>query len=249
VEHAASAPIVVLSPHLDDAVLSAWSVLTEAREVVVVNVFAGLPQPGPPPRWDLMAGARERREHMQDRLEEDRAALALGKRSAVYLPFLDGQYRTDAPTPTELSSAIGGAVGAASTLYAPAGIGSHADHLLVRRVAVELSRRIRLPLNLYAELPYAVRFGWPSWVSGAPADPRLVADADWEPVLGSTGLPRAALEPRVRRLDDDQMAAKLTAMKRYRTQFPLLNHGPHRLLEHRLVLPWEVTWSVEQGLH
>jgi LmbE family N-acetylglucosaminyl deacetylase len=245
VDHAANAPIVVLSPHLDDAVLSTWSVLAGARDVVVVNVFAGVPEPGPPPRWDRMAAAADSREHMHQRLEEDRAALALAGRPAVYLSFLDGHYRAEAPAGAELAAAIDGALPAASLVYAPAGIGGHADHLLVRDVAIELSRRTRLPLCLYAELPYAVRFGWPSWVSAAPADPRVVVDADWEVALSSARLPRSALASRVQRLDDEQMAAKLAAMKRYRTQFPLLNQGPVRLLEHPLVLPWEVAWSVE----
>lgn len=244
-EHAADAPILVLSPHLDDAVLSAWSVITDVRDVAVVNVFAGVPEPGPAPRWDLLAGARDSSVHMQDRLDEDRAALALAGRSAVYLPFLDRHYRTGDPGTAELASAIGAALPAASMVHAPAGIGGHVDHLLVRDVAIDLSHRLRLPLSLYAELPYAVRFGWPSWVSGAPADPRVVVDEDWEVYLSSVPLARSALSARVDRLDDVQMSAKLAAMKRYRTQFPLLNHGPIRLLEHPLVLSFEVAWTVE----
>jgi LmbE family N-acetylglucosaminyl deacetylase len=245
VQHEPSAPIVVLSPHLDDAVLSAWSVLTDTRDVAVVNVFAALPESGPPPPWDRLAGATDRRAHMQERLDEDRAALALAGRSAVHLPFLDRHYRSGDPATADLASAIGGAVPAASMLYAPAGIGRHVDHVLVRDVAIGLSSRLRLPLCLYAELPYAARVGWPSWVSGAPADPRVVADAAWELALGSAALSRSALEVAVRRLDGEQMAAKLAAMKRYGTQFPLLNQGPLRMLEQPLVLPWEVAWSVE----
>ena len=244
-EHVANAPTVVLSPHLDDAVVSTWSVLADTADVEVVNVFAGVPEAGPAPRWDAMAGARDRREHQHERLDEDRAALELAGRSAVYLPFLDGHYRAEAPAGPEVAAAIDAALPAASMLYAPAGIGGHVDHLLVRDVAIELSHRLGMPLCLYAELPYAVRFGWPSWVTGAAADPRVVVDADWEPALGSAPLQRAALASRVRRLDDAQIAAKLAAMKRYRTQFPLLNHGPLRLLEHPLVLPWEVTWTVD----
>ncbi len=243
-EHVADAPIVLLSPHLDDAVVSAWSVITDVRDVAIVNVFAGIPEPGPVPRWDLLTGARDRRVHMQERLEEDRAALALAGREPSYLPFLDRQYRSGDPGTGDLVTAISGALPAAAMLYAPAGIGGHADHLLVRDAAIVLSRRVGLPLALYAELPYAVRFGWPSWVTGAPADRRLVADADWEPHLSAAPLDRTALSPRIRRLDDTQMAAKLAAMKRYGTQFTGLNQGPIRLLEHPLVLPWEVAWSV-----
>ncbi len=244
-EHVASGPVVVLSPHLDDAVLSTWSVIADARDVVVVNVFAGIPESGSPPRWDLLAGARDSRVHMQARLDEDRAALAAAGAAGTYLSFLDWHYRTTDPSTDELVTRIREAVAAASTLYAPAGIGRHRDHVLVRDVAIKLSRNGGPPLRLYAELPYAARFGWPSWVTGAPTEPGVVVDADWELALGSAAVERSALTPRVHRLDTARMSAKLAAMKRYRTQFWLLNQGPIGLLEHPLVLPWEVAWSVE----
>lgn len=243
-QHAPGAPTVVLSPHLDDAVLSTWSVISADRDVAVVNVFAGVPEPRPVPRWDRMAGAENCRSHMEARLAEDRAALALAGRRAIYLPFLDDQYRDADPEPGELAEALADALPAASLLYAPAGIGGHADHVLVRDLALDLSLRMRLPLSLYAELPYAARFGWPSWVTGVRADPRVVVDADWEVALGSVPVSRSALSSRVRRLDQEESSAKLAAMKGYRTQFPLLNQGPLGLLEHPLVLPWEVSWSV-----
>lgn len=235
---------MVLSPHLDDAVLSVWSVVGGTGDVAVVNVFAGLPEPGAAPRWDRLAGARDRHEHMRARLDEDRAALTLAGRSGIYLPFLDRHYRADDPAADELATAIDGAVPAAAMLYAPAGIGGHVDHLLVRDAAAAISRTHGLPLNLYAELPYAARFGWPGWVSGAPADPHAVVEQDWESSLRSAPVARSALTPRVHRLDADQMAAKVTAMKRYRTQFALLNQGPLGFLEHASVLPWEVSWAV-----
>lgn len=170
-------------------------------------------------------------------------------RAGIYLPFLDGQYREVDPGRGALATALSEAVPAASTLHAPAGIGGHADHLLVRDLALDLSHSLQLPLTLYAELPYAARFGWPSWVTGAPADPRVVVDVDWELCLESAPVPRAALSSRVRRLDADERRAKLAAMRRYRTQFPLLNQGPIGLLEHPLVLSWEVSWSVAAASH
>jgi LmbE family N-acetylglucosaminyl deacetylase len=247
VEHADSAPTVVLSPHLDDAVLSTWSVVGGAGGVDIVNVFAGVPDDGPPPRWDRLAGATSRRAHMEARLDEDRAALALAGRSAVYLPFLDRHYRTAAPEPDQVADAIGAAVGAASLVYAPAGIGGHEDHVLVRDVALEIGRRAGLPVRLYAELPYAIRFGWPSWVTGDAHEADRAADVDWEMHLSSMPVPRAALSERVFTLDHAQMEAKLAAMKRYRTQFRLLNQRPFGVLEHPLVLPWEVAWTVPRG--
>lgn len=243
--HSGSDPVVVLSPHLDDAVLSAWSVISGARDVLVVNVFAGVPETSSIPRWDALAGASDTSAHVRARLDEDRAALSLAGTSALYLPFLDEQYRDADPRPEALTAAIGEAAGGASKLYAPAGIGRHADHLLVRDAAFDLSRRVGARLSLYAELPYAARFGWPGWVSGAPDDPHVVVEADWDVAFGSAPVPRSALTPRVHRLDETQISAKLTAMKQYRTQFALLNQGPIGLLEHPQVLPWEVSWSVQ----
>jgi LmbE family N-acetylglucosaminyl deacetylase len=251
VEHADSAPTVVLSPHLDDAVLSVWSVVGDAGDAEIVNVFAGVPEDGPPPRWDRLAGAESRRAHMEARLEEDRAALELAGRSAVYLPFLDRHYRREGPGAGEVAEAIDASVAAASLVYAPVGIGGHEDHVMVRDVALHLSRRSGIPVRLYAELPYAVRFGWPAWVTGAAGETDEAAatdeaaELDWSWQLSSVPVPHSALTARVRRLDDAQMEAKLTAMRRYRTQFRLLNQSPFGVLEHPLVLPWEVAWSVE----
>ena len=245
-EHADSAPTVVLSPHVDDAVLSVWSVVGDAGDAEVVNVFAGVPEDGPPPRWDRLAGATSRKAHMEARLDEDRAALALAGRTAAYLPFLDRHYRSDGPPgQDEVERAVDAAVPAASLLYAPAGIGAHEDHVLVRDAALDLGRRLGIPLRLYAELPYAVRYGWPAWVTGDQAGTRDAAGLDWDMYLSAAPIPRASLTPRVRRFDDAQMEAKLAAMKRYRTQFELLNQRPFGVLEHPLVLPWEVAWSVE----
>lgn len=244
-EHVDSAPTVVLSPHLDDAVLSSWSVVGDAGEVEIVNVFAGLPEDGPPPRWDRLAGAESRRAHMEARLEEDRAALALPGRSAVYLPFLDRHYRTAAPDADEVAEAIDAAVPAASIVCAPAGIGGHEDHVMVRDIALGLGGRSGIPVRLYAELPYAVRFGWPAWVTGSAGDRDQAAELDWDSYLSSIPVPRSALTADVRRFDDAQMGAKLAAMRRYRTQFRLLNQSPFGVLEHPQVLPWEVAWAVE----
>ena len=79
------APVAVLSPHLDDAVLSAWSVLRRPGDVRVVNVCTAVPPPGPAPPWDQLTGARDAAERMRERLDEDREALAKAGREAVAL--------------------------------------------------------------------------------------------------------------------------------------------------------------------
>jgi hypothetical protein len=42
---------VILSPHLDDAVLSCWHTLAATGEVAVINVFAAIPAPDQPLSW------------------------------------------------------------------------------------------------------------------------------------------------------------------------------------------------------
>src|SRR5580765_515812 len=56
-------PVVVLSPHLDDAVLSCWSVLRGPEPVQAVNVFAAPPRTGFVTRYDRICGAHDSGEH------------------------------------------------------------------------------------------------------------------------------------------------------------------------------------------
>ncbi len=41
----------ILSPHLDDAVLSCWHLLEQPGELIVINVFAGVPEDGGRLAW------------------------------------------------------------------------------------------------------------------------------------------------------------------------------------------------------
>jgi LmbE family N-acetylglucosaminyl deacetylase len=219
----------VLSPHLDDAVLSAFSALP-AR---VVNVCTGLPPAGTLTSWDRVCGARDSRAHMEERLEEDRAALAIaGVAEPLSLGFLDVQYRTGPLDADELRRAVEAAAADAAEVWAPAGIGDHRDHLQVRDAAIALG----LPLRLYAELPYAVKFGWPAWVTGEEADPNLVPDGGWS-------LPDGAGEPTIHRLSEDRLQLKLQALRRYRTQFSALSRGKLGHIAHPSVIGFEVSWE------
>jgi LmbE family N-acetylglucosaminyl deacetylase len=245
VEHAADAPVVVLSPHLDDAALSAWSVLRGPGDVTVVNVFAGIPAPGTPPRWDRIVGATDSQALVRARLAEDRDALAMAGRRPVNLDLLDAQYRGEEPAPSEIASAITAAVQRASALYAPAGIGGHRDHELVRDLAFELCTQHGIPLTLYADLPYAARFGWPAWVTGDEPDDALDPEVDWEIALAAVPVERDWLVPSVVVLDPTEAEAKLRVLTAYRTQFPALNRGPLGLMDHPRVLPYELSWRLD----
>jgi LmbE family N-acetylglucosaminyl deacetylase len=241
--HDPAAPVLVLSPHLDDAVLSCWSVLTTPREVAVANVFTSVPRPGTLTTWDRITGASDSAAAMKLRLDEDRRALALAGRRPLNLDLADKQYRRRAPSALRLLEALERALPAASAVYAPAAIGGEADHRLVRSAALELFRS-GMPVHLYADVPYAVRLGWPHWVTGMPRDRHLAVDRWWEPYLDSLPFPPDQLEPHVHTLSVEEAAAKLQAMRAYGTQYPALTGGPVDLLGNPDVGRHEVTWSI-----
>ena len=130
---------------------------------------------------------------------------------------------------------LGDVVPAASKVYVPAVLGTpHGDHVRVRAYGEALARH-GMPVELYADMPYAVVYGWPHWVTGDQPDPHLDVDAYWSAQPGPS--------PRVVTLDDEQAAAKLEAMRAYATQFPTLDRGPIGLLSNPRIHRFEVFWT------
>jgi LmbE family N-acetylglucosaminyl deacetylase len=233
---------VILSPHLDDAVLSCWHILTQPGEVLVVNVFAGVPaSPGAPAWWDAYTGATDSGKRMRERIAEDRRALAIAQRTAVNLDFLDEQYREHDQPLTSTTTAIEAVLAPGSHIYAPAAFANHADHALVRAAALKLRAR-GFGVSLYADLPHATLQGWPSWVTGkrAPASKDL-AGAAWDDALAGIG----ALRPSVQLLDPESLARKLSAVHMYRTQLRGLQELAGCPLSDRNALGYEVTWATD----
>src|SRR5262245_40938761 len=245
--HDGAAPGVVLSPHPDDAVLSAWSALRRADDVVVLNVFTGIPDDGVVGWADRSLGATDSAAHMRLRLDEDAAALPLAGCDGVTLGFLDEQYRDDDASCDELRAAIGAAVRAAAWLCVPAGLGARGDHAVVRDVGLELAQEAAIPVSLFADWPYAIEWGWPHWVTGREHRPFLFPEARWDRDLDALPVPRARLDPRVESLADAEMARKLEALETYRTQFTWLNAGPIDRLRNPEVLGFELCWDVRRG--
>ena len=235
---------VILSPHLDDAVLSCWHVLTQPGEVMVINVFAGAPAGLPAPAWwDEYTGATDSGERVRERIEEDRRALALAGREPTNVGLLDEQYREHAQPLEQLVEQIARRLPPEAEIYAPAALTDHADHMLVRAAALEL-RTAGADVSLYADLPHATVHGWPAWVVGArtPATKDLAA-AVWARVLATTGLAAGELTPSVRALDPEKHARKLAAVQMYRTQVTALQEFADRPLTDREALGYEVVWA------
>src|SRR6266536_2822641 len=163
-------PVAVLSPHLDDAVFSCWHLLASARDVVVINVFTAIPRGGTKaPRWDRITGA-----------DDPEAGCGSGwKRTRRRWPWRAGAPRTSASwTPITATSHRAASSRPSGSDCAPAAIGGHSDHELVRDVGLALAAEGR-DVSFYGDLPYSTAFGWPAWVTGNEGDPFLDVDAYW----------------------------------------------------------------------
>lgn len=85
--------LAVVSPHLDDGVLSCGQLLAGNPGAVVITVFAGRPPPSYGlTEWDRSAGFSPGEDTVGLRRREDEAALAVLRAVPVWLDFSDSQY-------------------------------------------------------------------------------------------------------------------------------------------------------------
>ena len=236
---------IVLSPHFDDAVLSCWHLLAGTEEVLVVNVFAGEPPAGTLGWWDRLAGASDSTAVVRTRLEEDRRALALAGRTAVNLPFLDGQYRRADQPPEEILEALRGLLAPEARVYAPASLGDrHPDHIAVLMAALAL-RAEGAEVALYADLPHATMWGWPRWVlEDGPSTEADPAAEQWASQLAAAGVSIEHTLAATRRLLAEEHAGKLAAVFTYGSQVASLQRLAGAPLQDRRLLGFEVAWNL-----
>ena len=212
--------VVVVSPHLDDGVLSlgaaiaAWS-RAGARVELLTVLGCDPASEAPAGGWDRRGGFATEGASARARREEDRRACAILGATPVWLPFGSVDYERHGDE-EEVRRAAVEAVGAADRVLLPGSPLSHPDHeWLVRTLVADgLDRG---SVALYAEQPYTRRAG------AGPQAPPWLASA----VGPSTFAPVPA------RLRDRH--AKWRAIRCYRSQLPLLGmgrslrRGPHRL--------------------
>jgi diadenosine tetraphosphate (Ap4A) HIT family hydrolase len=245
VRHRADGPVVVLSPHLDDAVLDCWSLLTSGARVAVVNVFAGIPPAGATGAWDRVCGEPNSPAQVRRRRAEDGEALARLGIVPANLDFLDAQYRPPGTAPPwrEIDAAVAEHAPEASLVVAPAALGkANRDHLVVREYAFRLWAA-GVPLRLSADVPYCVQHGWPAWVAADGDGHGRDVDAFWAAGLAPARA-LGELRPSVTRLSAAQAAAKLAVMRLYRTQFAAIDAQGIGLLRNPYVHGVEVAWSL-----
>ena len=246
--------VVVVSPHLDDAVLSAWRVLAGRRGVEVLTCFAGYPpQDAAMGSWEVATGGLQGRAAVAARRHEDRAALALSDSGVTHLDLPDAQYRRDDTGVVDnLAELLGPRLRGREEVWLPAGIGGHVDHCATRDAVLAASDASSRRM-LYADLPYAAQPGWPAGLTGGVRD-RLVAAAaprlgmatpiqQWRTALAT--VPVVALDDvRLTLLTAAERRDKWAAVQCYGSQLEALRCGRRHHLRRRRVFAFEAYWSL-----
>ena len=167
---------IYLSPHLDDAVLSAGGLIYEQTQSgTPVEIWTFMAGYAPPGDVSPLAELQHRQwafssaeETTRARRHEDRAAAAIVGASVVHFDFLDCIYRRgvngewlyddifvpphpeDAGLPAQIAETISAHLQPDDVLVCQLGVGSHVDHVLVRQGAELLG----YPLRYDIDVPY-----------------------------------------------------------------------------------------------
>jgi LmbE family N-acetylglucosaminyl deacetylase len=162
--------VVIVSPHLDDAVLGCGRFMAAHPGVTVVTVFAGNPPQYPDPMrlWDVQSGFAPGDDVMEARRREDAAALAVLDASPVHLDFVEHTYNPgDRPVaPDVLADGLAPALAAIgpTLVLAPFGL-ANPDHDVAHRAC--MAARDRLPDTLawwcYEDMGYKHIPGLLAW--------------------------------------------------------------------------------------
>jgi LmbE family N-acetylglucosaminyl deacetylase len=169
------ARIVIVSPHLDDAVLGCSTLMAAHPDTTVVTVFAGRPDEYPDPmgHWDALCGFSEGDEVHVARRAEDAAALSLLGATPVWLDFVEHSYldRADWVRPEQVVDALAAAVGELdpTAVFAPFGLGNpdhdctHDAAMLVRERFADDPARSAVSWFLYEDTGYKHIPGLLAW--------------------------------------------------------------------------------------
>lgn len=150
--------IVVISPHLDDAVLSLGATLAHAVEagsrVEILTVFAcATNSDAPTDSWDRKSGFATEGEAAQRRRDEDRAACSILGVTPRWFDFGAEPYERRAST-QEVMSAVRDGTKGADVVLIPGYPLAHYDHATLGNALLAEALNCRW-LGLYAEQPYA----------------------------------------------------------------------------------------------
>lgn len=237
--------LVAVSPHLDDAALSA-SVALSCSGATIATVFTALPAPDRPASWwDRLTGASSSVERQRERLNEDAAAMRLLSARAVHLGEAEALYRDGDPDLGQAVDRLTELLADADHIWLPSAIGGHRDHAFARDAGLRAAAAAgHVEVMLYADFPYVITYGWPAWVTGQPAASYLDAAFWLADQIASAGLDGGSLTPAVTRLSPAQQARKADVIAAYRSQVDALHLAPHDLAADPAKLAFEVAWQM-----
>ena len=229
--HRLAGRIVVVSPHLDDGVLSLgstmWTATRRGARIELLTVFGCDPESeAAAGGWDSRGGFRTEGESARVRREEDRRACAILGVRPVWLAFGSVDYERHGADEDVVGSVVD-AVEGADVVLLPGSPLTHPDHLWLARALVRERTLTPGHVAWYAEQPYTRRTGT------APSAPGWLVDE-----LGDAPtFERLHASPRAR-------LAKWRAIREYRSQLPLLGmrrsvrRGPGSLVRVAEVVAW-----------
>ena len=171
---------IYLSPHLDDAALSAGGLIHDliraGNTVEIWNFFCGLPPEGElsPFAQSLHFewGTTSAEETIRIRRAEDEKAASIMGAKTIFFDFLDCIYRrgpegnwlyedvfvppheADADLPARIAESISARITRDDVLICQLSVGSHVDHVIARQAAELLAR----PLLYSIDIPYMFNY-------------------------------------------------------------------------------------------
>jgi LmbE family N-acetylglucosaminyl deacetylase len=244
--------IVVLSPHLDDAVLSLGASIAylsrQGTDVDVVTVLAGEPSLHVPAgSFDRSCGFSTAGEAARVRQAEDAEACKIVGARPIWLPFWNGHYshRPEAAGLPTILESISAVLEEAGLVMLPGFPLLHPEHAWLSELVLE-KLHPDVPVCLYVEQPYAMyRFFGSSLrvespIRGVTAGLRARRKPTIE--IESPLSPSFGLDVDWRHLNPSRRdwLAKQRSIAAYRSQLPELG----RLMKARLIV-WEWCWGGE----
>lgn len=214
--------VVVVSPHLDDAVLSCGRFLGSHPGVTVVTVFAGNPPAYPDPMrlWDVQSGFAPGDDVMAVRRAEDTDALAVLGATPVHLDLVEFSYNDgDRPVPPgEIAELLTPALATleASLVVAPFGL-ANPDHDVTHRACMQVRDRLGAGVSwwCYEDSGYKHIPGMLAWRISTLFKRGVWPTPVCPPITAPEARKRAAIDcypSQLRALEDDwQISDKLDA--------------------------------------
>jgi LmbE family N-acetylglucosaminyl deacetylase len=217
--------LLVISPHIDDAVLSCEALLKYARDVHVLTIFGGdAPIGAPMLEWDLECGFSVGINVMEARRKEDTQALTKLGATPLWSEELQEGYRTEPADLDRLTTLITDTIDTTSPSHFmfPLGL-KHHDHLLVAAAGAAAARARPVPTSfVYAERPYSS------------AKPRIVSKRLSELSASGAEFAKERLPRGVRRGDRSAILCYPTQLRGLRMSALRIGIFPERY--------WRISW-------